>query len=38
MTWNELLVQICDLLQHQGRVSYRVPRRRFHLDDEFLQG
>src|SRR5262245_46604240 len=36
MTFDEILVQIIDLLQRQGRVSYRALKRRFNLDDEYL--
>ena len=37
MTFDELLSQITDLLQHQGRVSYGALRRRFDLDDDYLE-
>jgi class 3 adenylate cyclase len=37
MTFDELLAQVLDLLQHQGRVSYRALKRRFDLDDEYLE-
>ena len=33
MTFDDLLAQICDLLQRQGRVSYWVLQRRFDLSD-----
>src|SRR6266540_7339918 len=37
MTFNEVLAQVLDLLQRQGRVSYRALKRRFALDDEYLE-
>jgi class 3 adenylate cyclase/predicted ATPase len=37
MTVDELLAQVLDLLQRQGRVSYRALKRRFALDDEYLE-
>src|SRR5712692_5870301 len=37
MTFDELLVQVVELLQHQGRVSYGALKRRFALDDDYLQ-
>jgi FeoC like transcriptional regulator len=37
MTFDELLTQVRDLLQRQGRVSYRALKRRFHLDDDYLR-
>jgi hypothetical protein len=37
MTYDELLAQVLDLLQRQGRVSYRALKRRFGLDDEYLE-
>jgi class 3 adenylate cyclase/tetratricopeptide (TPR) repeat protein len=37
MTFDEVLAQVIDLLQHQGRVSYRALKRRFALDDEYLE-
>src|SRR3989475_10623589 len=36
MTFDEILVQVLDLLQREGRVSYRALRRRFGLDDDYL--
>ena len=38
MTFDEMLAQILDLLQRQGRVSYRALKMRFNLDDEYLDG
>jgi class 3 adenylate cyclase/tetratricopeptide (TPR) repeat protein len=37
MTFDEVLNQVLDLLQRQGRVSYRALRRRFELDAEYLE-
>jgi class 3 adenylate cyclase len=37
MTFDEMLAQVLDLLQRQGRVSYRALKRRFDLDDEYLE-
>ena len=36
MTFDDILAQIIDLLQHQGRVSYGALKRRFDLDDDYL--
>jgi len=37
MTFDEILVQALDLLQRQGRVSYRALKRRLALDDDYLE-
>src|SRR5262245_47557392 len=37
MTFDELLAQVVELLQRQGRVSYGALKRRFALDDDYLQ-
>ena len=37
MTFDDILAQIIDLLQRQGRVSYRALKRRFDLDDDYLE-
>src|SRR5262249_59434806 len=37
MTFDELLTQVLDLLQREGRVSYRALKRRFALDDDDLE-
>ena len=37
MTFDEMLAQVLDLLQRQGRVSYRALKRRFDLDDEYVE-
>src|SRR5712691_7316587 len=36
MTFYEVLAQVLDMLQRQGRVSYRALKRQFALDDEYL--
>jgi hypothetical protein len=33
MIFDAVLEQVTQLLQHQGRVSYRVLKRQFALDD-----
>ncbi|HXG21232.1 MAG TPA: adenylate/guanylate cyclase domain-containing protein [Methylomirabilota bacterium] len=38
MDFAEVLEKVLDLLQRQGRVSYRALKLRFQLDDEFLAG
>jgi class 3 adenylate cyclase len=37
MTFDDVLAQIIDLLQREKRVSYRALKRRFALDDEYLE-
>src|SRR5215475_3696557 len=37
MTFDEVLVQVRELLQSKGRVAYRALKRRFDLDDEYLE-
>jgi TOMM system kinase/cyclase fusion protein len=37
MTFDEVLTQVLDLLQREGRVSYRALKRRFDLDDDYLE-
>src|SRR5215510_2136285 len=37
MTFDEILAQVLELLQRQGRVSYRALKRRFDLDDEYIE-
>jgi len=37
MTFYEVLAQVLDLLQREGRVSYRALNRQFNLDDEYLE-
>jgi hypothetical protein len=36
MEFDEILTQVIELLQRQGRISYGALKRRFHLDDEYL--
>ena len=36
MTFDEILTQIIDLLKRQGRVSYSALKRRFDLNDDYL--
>jgi hypothetical protein len=35
MTFDDILAQALDLLQRQGRVSYRALKRRLALDDDY---
>jgi hypothetical protein len=37
MTFDEILAQLLDLLRRQGRVSYRALKRRFAIDDDYLE-
>jgi class 3 adenylate cyclase/tetratricopeptide (TPR) repeat protein len=37
MTFDEILAQLIDLLRRDGRVSYRALKRRFNLDEEYLE-
>ncbi len=37
MTFDEVLDQVRELLQQRGRVTYRALKRRFALDDEYLE-
>jgi class 3 adenylate cyclase/predicted ATPase len=37
MTFDEVLAQVLELLQREKRVSYRALKRRFALDDEYLE-
>jgi hypothetical protein len=37
MTFDEILVQVINLRQRQGRVSYWALKRRFDLDDDYLE-
>src|SRR5215510_5936541 len=36
MTFDEILSQVLELLQREGRVTYRALKRRFALDDDYL--
>ncbi len=37
MDFNELLTQVRDTLEREGRVAYRVLKRRFELDDDDIE-
>src|SRR5215467_1347621 len=37
MTFDEMLEQVITLLQRQGRVSYRALKRRFAIDDDYIE-
>jgi hypothetical protein len=37
-TFDEILTQVIDLLQRDGRVSYRALKLRFEIDDEYIEG
>jgi class 3 adenylate cyclase len=37
MTFDDILAQVLDLLQREGRVSYRALKVRFQLDDDLLE-
>lgn len=37
MTFEEIVQQVRELLQREGRVSYRALKRRFALDDEYIE-
>src|SRR5215471_18125294 len=37
MTFDEVLAQVRELLQREGRVSYRALKRRFALDDDYVE-
>jgi len=37
MTFDEILTQVLELLPREGRVSYRALKRRFALEDEYLE-
>src|SRR5215475_5344596 len=37
MSVDEILAEVVALLQKEGRVSYRLLKRRFVLDDEYLE-
>src|SRR5215831_10822270 len=38
MTFDDILVQILDLLQREGRVSYRAIKLRFDINDDYIEG
>ncbi len=37
MTFDDMLEQVITLLKRQGRVSYRALKRRFDLDDDYIE-
>src|SRR4029434_3784738 len=37
MTFDDMLAQITDLLKRQGRISYGALKRRYDLDDAYLE-
>src|SRR5207244_848313 len=37
MTFDDILAQVITLLKRQGRVSYRALKRRFDLDDAYIE-
>jgi hypothetical protein len=37
MTFDEVLEQVRELLQNKGRVAYRALKRRFDLEDDYLE-
>src|SRR5215470_1730872 len=37
MTFEETLAQVRELLEREGRVAYRVLKRRFSIDDEYIE-
>ncbi len=37
MTFDEILTQVTELLQREGRVAYRALKRRFEIDDEYIE-
>jgi len=37
MTFDDVLTQVLELLEREGRVSYRALKRRFSLDDDYLE-
>src|SRR5262245_29634272 len=38
MTFDEVLAQVLELLQREGRVSYRALKIRFNIADEYIEG
>jgi hypothetical protein len=37
MTFDEVLAQVRELLEREGRISYWALKRRFSLDDDYLE-
>src|SRR5262249_50342141 len=38
MTFDEVLTQVLELLQREGRVSYRALKLRFDINDDYIEG
>src|SRR5215468_5718715 len=38
MTFDEILAQVLELLQREGRVSYRALKLRFDINDDYIEG
>src|SRR5499433_1718865 len=38
MTFDEMLAQVLELLQREGRVSYRALKLRFTMNDDYIEG
>jgi class 3 adenylate cyclase len=38
MTFDDILAQVLDLLQREGRVSYRALKLRFDINDDYIEG
>ena len=38
MTFDAILAQILELLQREGRVSYRALKLRFNMNDDYIEG
>src|SRR5499433_1316060 len=38
MTFDEVLAQVLELLQREGRVSYRALKLRFNMKDDYIEG
>src|SRR4029450_12753184 len=37
MTLDDILAQVLEMLQRQGRVSYRALKRRFDINDDYIE-
>src|SRR6266571_2188479 len=38
MTFDDMLAQVLELLQREGRVSYRALKLRFDINDDYIEG
>src|SRR5215470_6657279 len=38
MTFDEILAQVLELLQREGRVSYRALKLRYNINDDYIEG